>query len=114
MRIKSYFAKSVDEAMVQARAELGNDALLLNTRKSEGGKPENYEVVFGTVDAVAPPALPQVRLTQPAKADVPTAVAQTAVAQPVIAQPVIAKAVAARAEKQVAREVVAPERRALK
>lgn len=75
MRIKSYFAKSVDEAMVQARAELGNDALLLNTRKSEAGKPENYEVVFGTAEGtaqetaevVAPPPLPEVRLPQPAK-----------------------------------------------
>lgn len=56
MRIKSYFAKSVDEAMVQARAELGTDALLLNTRKAAGeaGKPESYEVVFGTVEAVTP------------------------------------------------------------
>jgi flagellar biosynthesis GTPase FlhF len=53
MRIKSYFAKSVDEAILQARAELGNDALLLNTRRSEGAKAEHYEVVFGTPDAVA-------------------------------------------------------------
>jgi flagellar biosynthesis protein FlhF len=72
MRIKSYFAKTVDEAMVQARAELGNDALLLNTRKGSGqaGKPDNYEVVFGTVDSkgdepveatgqvTAPPSIP--------------------------------------------------------
>src|SRR5271168_4293631 len=91
MRIKSYFAKSVDEAMIQARAELGNDALLLNSRKSEGGKPENYEVVFGTMDAVSTPVLPQVRLPQPAKA-----------VAPVAAQP------AAQAEKQIGREVAAP------
>jgi flagellar biosynthesis protein FlhF len=71
MRIKSYFAKSVDEAMVQARAELGNDALLLNTRRSEGRKPENYEVVFGTAEAVAPPPLPEVKLPQLAKATPP-------------------------------------------
>jgi flagellar biosynthesis protein FlhF len=80
MRIKSYFAKSVDEAMVQARAELGNDALLLNTRKSEG-KPENYEVVFGTVEAPPPlpvtetvplsNTLPRVRGAQPVKAATP-------------------------------------------
>src|SRR5579862_1215355 len=69
MRIKSYFAKSVDEAMVQARAELGNDALLLNTRKNEGGKPENYEVVFGTADAVAPLPLPEIKLPPTAKAE---------------------------------------------
>ena len=49
MRIKSYFAKSVDHAMAQAREELGGEAMLLNTRKapadrSEGG---DYEVIFG-------------------------------------------------------------------
>lgn len=106
MRIKSYFAKSVDEAMVQARAELGNDALLLNSRKSEGGKPENYEVVFGTMDAVSPPALPQVRLPQPAKAVAP-GVAQVVaeVVEKAVAQPV------AQLEKQIGREVAVAERR---
>ena len=49
MRIKSYFAKSVDQAMAQAREELGPEALLLNTRKApadqfDGG---GYEVIFG-------------------------------------------------------------------
>jgi len=49
MRIKSYFAKSVDQAMAQAREELGPEAMLLNTRKApadqfEGG---GYEVIFG-------------------------------------------------------------------
>jgi len=34
MRIKSYFAKSVDLAMAQAREELGPEAMLLNTRKA--------------------------------------------------------------------------------
>ena len=33
MRIKSYFVRSVDEAIAQARKDLGEDALLLNTRK---------------------------------------------------------------------------------
>ncbi len=47
MKTKSYFAKSVDEAIAQARAELGSEALLLNTRKvSEPGKPVGYEVVL--------------------------------------------------------------------
>jgi len=45
MKIKSYFARSVDEAMAKARVELGSDALLLNTRKmADGG---GYEVVMG-------------------------------------------------------------------
>ena len=36
MRIKSYFAKTVDEAMAQAGAELGADAMLLSTRQIDG------------------------------------------------------------------------------
>lgn len=51
MRIKTYFVKSVDEAMSQARLELGNDALLLNTRRlMQAGKPNGYEVVMGIND----------------------------------------------------------------
>jgi flagellar biosynthesis GTPase FlhF len=33
MKIKSYFAKSMDEAIAKARLELGSEALLLNTRR---------------------------------------------------------------------------------
>jgi flagellar biosynthesis GTPase FlhF len=49
MRIKSFFAKSVDQAMADARAELGSEALLLNTRRvpaTEAGG-GGYEVVLG-------------------------------------------------------------------
>jgi len=60
MRIKSYFAKSVDLAMAQAREELGPEAMLLNTRKAppdqiEGG---GYEVIFGV--AGESPAVPSI------------------------------------------------------
>src|ERR1019366_4557345 len=53
MRIKSYFAKSVDQAMAQAREELGEEAMLLNTRKAPADHPSgmNYEVIFGVVSA---------------------------------------------------------------
>ena len=44
MRIKSYFVKTVDDAIVQARAELGDDALLLNIREAAAG----LEVAFGS------------------------------------------------------------------
>src|SRR5579884_1104978 len=49
MRIKSYFADSVQEAMELARLELGPEAMLVNSRKTD---PElrhlgAYEVVFG-------------------------------------------------------------------
>src|SRR5437016_3971858 len=44
MKIKSYFAKSMDEAINKARVELGSDALLLNTRRLPDS---GYEVVMG-------------------------------------------------------------------
>jgi flagellar biosynthesis protein FlhF len=60
MRIKSYFAQSVEEAMDKARRELGADAMLMNSKKTElelrslGA----YEVVF----AVPPEAAPATEL----------------------------------------------------
>src|SRR4051812_16097410 len=54
MKIKSYFAKTVDEAISNARVELGSDALLLNTRKvADTGSGAGYEVVMGVAGAVA-------------------------------------------------------------
>lgn len=49
MRLKSYFAPSVDEAIERARTELGPDAMLLNSRKiaAEQAHLGAYEVVFG-------------------------------------------------------------------
>lgn len=66
MRIKSYFAATVDAAIAQARAEMGTEALLLNTRKiaEADGQPAGYEVVFGVGDATAtavPLTLPPAR-----------------------------------------------------
>jgi len=61
MRLKSYFAGSVEGAMRAARQELGEDAMLINSRPSPpdmrhlGG----YEVVFATMNkAPARPAEP--------------------------------------------------------
>ena len=66
MRIKSYFAKSVDQAMAQARVELGEDAMLLNTRKAPADHPSgmNYEVIFG-VAGEAPVSLPVANVEKP-------------------------------------------------
>src|ERR1019366_8392691 len=52
--VKSYFASSVDEGMAQARADLGPDALLLNTREAppEARHLGEYEVVFGVASDV--------------------------------------------------------------
>lgn len=55
MRIKSYFAGSVEQAIQQARQELGMEAMLITSRRSS---PESrhlgaYEVVFGVQAANA-------------------------------------------------------------
>ncbi|HLK49902.1 MAG TPA: hypothetical protein VKT49_17285 [Bryobacteraceae bacterium] len=51
--VKSYFTTSIAEAIELAGAELGPDALLLNTRPAppESGHPGEYEVVFGVPPA---------------------------------------------------------------
>ena len=53
MKIKSYFASSVEQAIQEARLELGTDAMLITSRRSS---PETrslgaYEVVFGLTAA---------------------------------------------------------------
>jgi len=50
MRIKSYFSRTVEEAMATASQELGADAMLLNSRKAppEARHLGEYEVVFAT------------------------------------------------------------------
>lgn len=47
--VKSYFTHSIAEAIELAGAELGPDALLMNTRPApeDSGHPGEYEVVFG-------------------------------------------------------------------
>lgn len=48
MRVKSYFAQSVHEAMQKARVELGPEALLLGSKKiTQPGATADYEVTFG-------------------------------------------------------------------
>lgn len=50
MKIKSYFARTVEGAMATARQELGPDAMLVNSRKTslETRHLGEYEVVFAT------------------------------------------------------------------
>jgi flagellar biosynthesis protein FlhF len=50
MRIKSYFAHTVEDAMAAARLELGADAMLVNTRRAhpDTGHDGEYEVVLAT------------------------------------------------------------------
>ncbi|MDQ6704843.1 MAG: hypothetical protein M3Z85_02630 [Acidobacteriota bacterium] len=50
MHIKSYFAATVESAMVRARRELGDEAMLVNSRKTppETRHLGNYEVIFAS------------------------------------------------------------------
>ncbi len=58
MRVKSYFAASVEDAVSQARRELGLEALLMNSRRAgpETGHAGAYEVVFALPSEPAPAA----------------------------------------------------------
>jgi flagellar biosynthesis protein FlhF len=52
MKIKSYFSRTVADAMAAASQELGPDAMLVNSRKApiESQHLGEYEVVFGTLE----------------------------------------------------------------
>jgi flagellar biosynthesis protein FlhF len=52
MKIKSYFSRTVEDAMAVASQELGPDAMLVNSRKApiESRHLGEYEVVFGTLE----------------------------------------------------------------
>ncbi len=58
LRIKTYFATSVESALDLARRELGPEAMLLNSRQSpaEARHLGQYEVVFATVPEQSPDA----------------------------------------------------------
>ena len=58
MKIKSYYSRTVEDAMVAARHEMGPDAMLVNSRKAP---PEvrhlgEYEVVFADIATAVAPA----------------------------------------------------------
>ena len=66
MRIKSYFAQSVHEAMQKARIELGPDALLLSSKKAtEPSAASAYEVVFGLSNDNVPERPAETARTEP-------------------------------------------------
>src|SRR5438477_4886545 len=69
MKIKSYFARTVEDAMAAARQELGPDAMLMNSRKTavESRHLGEYEAVFATL---APGAQPATAVTTAAAAPV--------------------------------------------
>jgi flagellar biosynthesis protein FlhF len=51
MKIKSYYSRSVEDALASARAELGPEAMLVNSRKAsiQARHLGEYEVVFATL-----------------------------------------------------------------
>lgn len=64
MRLKSYFAPTVESAMEQARRELGSEAMLVHSRRTgpEASNLGDYEVVFAVPAGpapVKPPAPPR-------------------------------------------------------
>jgi flagellar biosynthesis protein FlhF len=64
MKIKSYYSRTVEDAMVAARHEMGPNAMLVNSRKAP---PEvrhlgEYEVVFGVVGPAGAPAEASLKL----------------------------------------------------
>jgi flagellar biosynthesis protein FlhF len=76
MRIKSYFAATVEEAMDKARRELGPEAMLMNSKKTELELRSlgSYEVVF----AVPPEAAPAMEIkpaSQPPRSAAPRSAA---------------------------------------
>ncbi len=62
MRVKSYFASAVEDAMAQARQELGEDAMLVRTRRSLGDARHlgEYEVIFASDLETNEPAAPSI------------------------------------------------------
>ena len=75
MKSKSYFARSVEDAMAAIRQELAGDATLVNTRRTppESRHLEEYEVAFAVDAPGASPAIPPVpepRPDNPLSADV--------------------------------------------
>ena len=75
MRVKSYFAPSVESAMEQARREMGPEALLVSSRKAppEAQELGEYEVVFAVLpgDAAVQPALQKAATPTEAPAEDP-------------------------------------------
>jgi flagellar biosynthesis protein FlhF len=58
MKIKSYYSRTVEDAMAAARQEMGPDAMLVNSRKAplEVRHLGEYEVVFANVGVAVAPA----------------------------------------------------------
>src|SRR5579884_3265125 len=87
MRIKSYFASSVQSAIAIARKEYGDDVTLVtsHTAPLESRHLGDYEVVFAVDETplLVPPPAPKKNSTQVIKAAAPAAESSVLVAEPV-------------------------------
>ena len=70
MKLKSYFANTVEDALRQARAEMGGEAMLVNSKRSgpEANHLGAYEVVCATEGDIKPSTTVSVARTRPAAA----------------------------------------------
>jgi flagellar biosynthesis protein FlhF len=66
MKIKSYFAETVEAAVGRAKRELGDEAMLMNSRRTlpEAHHLGEYEVVFACQDPLPESAAPPVRVPE--------------------------------------------------
>lgn len=60
MRLKSYFVHSMEEALQRAKVELGDEAMLVDTKRidASGGNRARMEVVFAAPAIAPPPVVP--------------------------------------------------------
>ena len=77
MRLKSYFAGTVESAICLARQEMGGDAMLVNSRRTlpESRHLGAYEVVFAAAQDSAhhaAPAIMHAQIEEPSKPQAPT------------------------------------------
>jgi flagellar biosynthesis GTPase FlhF len=63
MRLKSYFANTMEEAMLAAKNELGDEAMLVDSKRLAGGSGDRvrFEVIFAAPAVIPPPVVKKPR-----------------------------------------------------
>jgi flagellar biosynthesis protein FlhF len=69
-RIKTYVAENVPQAMLLARREMGDDAILIQSKRRESNDPaKQFEVTFGVVPGSTPAPQPLRTFSRPAASE---------------------------------------------
>ncbi len=70
MRLKSYFANTMEEAMLAAKNELGDEAMLVDSKRLAAGRGERvrFEVIFAAPAVIPPPVVKKAQGTAKASA----------------------------------------------